>query len=241
MATKPRATEQDHIADARVVIKQTRDAWTDIEAANKGRKIPLLTKKQLEDFEAKIDAAAKSIGKQHVVKTNKTQATASEVDQRKVIKEQLKDIREDVALAFPNNVPLQRAFGRGKSLSSNVTNTLVHAATAMIEAYDDSGNRKLAADAGVSPARIKTLTAARDALVAADSTQRHTQATARTHTVNKTNLLSGVPKGTALLRRVVKRVSKNDKAKIAALKPTTSRRTPKKRATAKIDPDKKPK
>lgn len=233
VGTRPRKSAQDDITDGRVVLEQARGHMDAIAAANKGRKIPLVTAKELDQFEAQLDGAESSVGGQVVVKTEKLGATITEVKARKALQQKLRSIRDDVALAHDGDVALQRAFGRGRNLSSNVTSTLTGTASAVIEAYKKPANQKRAIEAGVTAARIKDLAAAAAALTAADKTQRVRFATSRTHTRKKKNQVTGIRKTTVRLRRVLKRVVGDDAAAAAALKSTVTRRKPKKRAAAR--------
>jgi hypothetical protein len=236
MPTKPKSDVASVVADSRRVLLAARKYVAQLRAAEKGRKAKL--------FPGGVDAFLTSLGKSvaaveqqagaQVVRGKSMKgATASEKDARASLFDSLVTIRDAVGLT-PGVAPVvAQAFGHGMKIKATSTPVLLTTANALIEAYGDPANRKVAAAAGITPALVKKCSAARDALAGADAAQGGQQSARKIGTQGKNAVVASLTKGVTHIRKVAKSVFRRDAAALTAFASTLPRHTVKKRAAKK--------
>jgi hypothetical protein len=239
MATRPKQSEQDVIADARQVLARVARYRAAFTAADKGRKRKLLEPALLTRLKKNVAAASRAVGAQASRANAVHQATGKEVRARALLFDAVTSIRDDVKLAWDGDASkrgVARAFGVGRRLNLKSTPSLLAAASAIDAAYADSNNAKAASAAGVKPARIKQLARLASTLAAADDAQSAGIAGRRSATANKNALLRSIRADVAHIRQAAARVFKGQKAVLKEFRPTTPRVKPKPRRRAVAAP-----
>lgn len=229
MATKPKQTAIDILADARQVAARARTHTKTFARADAGRRRKLLTPAALRELERAIRECEKAIGQQAVGQRAVAAATRLEVMLRRRLFHALVTIRDDVRLGYPDDRSLARAFGAGASPSPTSTPELLAAASAVTEAYGIVANRRAALETGVTPARITRVATLRAALAAADTSQNTRISVRKGATVAKDAALRDVRRRTAHVRQVARHVFRGNRAVLAQFAPTLARHTPKQR------------
>jgi hypothetical protein len=231
MATRPSKSASDIVQDARALHKTASKVLPAIVKADKARgktrgtglaSLTLLAK-LLDEYGA---ASREQQGK----KTTLRKATGDEAAAREKLAEALISIREDVKDAFPDDVELQRAFGRSRRLGAKLTGPLLEAAEAVSGAFAE--HAASVKPAGVSQKRIAEVDKLQKALAAADAAQRGHYGARLGATASKAKLLAGIKKAAAQLRRKLA-TAKVAGAGKSAVKSMTARRKGKKRAAKK--------
>jgi hypothetical protein len=229
MPTKPMQTQQDIIADGKHVVLATRSNWGDFKKANAGRTVPLLAEAEVAQLEKDIAAAEKGVGAQETIRAGKQAATEREVAARARLYELLVEVRDNVKLSFRKDDALARAFAHGRRLNKGQTPGLLAAAALVIESYEEAALRKRVAEAGVTAAKIKEITRARDALGSADTAQRAAQATGKGKTEGMAALLRGIRATVTHIRKVRDFIYRGQPEKRREFDSTLPRRAPRKR------------
>jgi hypothetical protein len=233
MPTAPRKTTEAILADTRRVLLAAKKHAAKLKAAEKGRKAKLFpggVEAYLTQLASAAKAAEKAVGGQSVKAKGLEAATLTEEQARAALFTSLVAIRDDVALTPRVASPVAAAFGKGSRIKSDSTPSLLGVANAMLEAYADPMHRKVAAAAGVTPARIKTCTQARDALAAADATQGATLTSRKGATSSMHAAFASLEKDVAHVRGVAKHVFRGDAISLADFASTTPKHAVKKRA-----------
>lgn len=203
-----RREQQDIVADARRVLglySKNKKAFVAADAGKEKKALPPAVVAQLR---ANVAQAKTATGGQTARKDAVIKATATEVKARVALREMLTGIRDDVRNSYPDDGPLQRAFGVGKKWNDKETTPLLDSASDFLEAYADKDNAKAAKAAGVTAAKMKKLQTLHDALADADTTQNLGVSARRTGTVTTHALLKAIEHSVAQIRRVARSVFK---------------------------------
>jgi hypothetical protein len=204
MATRPKQTDQDIIADGKLVAGATRTRFGEIAAADARRKTPFLPETRLSAFEDMVSRFERMVGGQTVAASDRIGATASEEGERAQVYALVQEIRDEVTLGHPKDPGIGHAFGVGAKLSPQSTPRVLTAAQGILSAWEKPEYRQAAIDAGVSEERMETLRSHTEALGAANVSQGLAHGAAVGQTQTKQQLRRMVRSEATYLRRVAK-------------------------------------
>ncbi|HEX2569084.1 MAG TPA: hypothetical protein VH877_05940 [Polyangia bacterium] len=204
MATRSKQTDQDIIADGKLVAGATRTRFGEIAAADARRKTPFLPETRLSSFEDMVFRFERMVGGQNVAASDRLGATRSEEGERAQVYALVQEIRDEVTLGNPQNPGVGHAFGVGAKLSPQSTPRVLTAAQGILSAWEKPTYRQAALDAGVSEERIETLRSHTLALGEANVSQGLAQGAAVGQTQTKQQLRRMVRSETTYMRRVAK-------------------------------------
>ena len=225
MATRPKQTEQDIIADGKHVVGAARDHFAEIMAADMRRKNKLLTEARLTTFESSIANLERAVGGHAVIFSSLVGATALEGQQRSQLYNLIKDIRAEVKLGNSGITKVGRAYGVGVRLNARSTPAVLNVAQRILSAWEEPEYRQAALDAGVAEESIEELRRLTESLGGADTRQKMTRGTGIGQTGMKRQLLRTVRSETAYLRRVARLVFRNQPEVLAEFASALPRRT----------------
>jgi len=232
MTTRKRSTGQDIVQDAEHVLAKLAlpRAQAALKLANKGRKKPLLTAADVKAQRANVAELKHRLGGQKTVAAKRKAATKTVVAARAELWSLLAEVRQAVLLTPGLDPQNAAAFLRGRKINANGTSSLLDATTAILDAAAGTMGSQAVRDAGITPAKIKQLAAARDALDAADTASSGATGTRREATAETRAARSAVRKQTAQFRKVMAFVLRDQPALLKQFAATLPRYTPKKRA-----------
>jgi hypothetical protein len=225
MKTRPSSAATNIIQDAKQLVARAKSELPAILKADKARgKTAGTNMDTVKKLAADIAAFEKASTVQGGKATTAKASTSNEVAARQALAAELKSIRQDVTDAAPTDVALQKAFGRGKNLESNTTNTLLDAADLVSGSFE--ARAVDVKTASVTQARMTKVAKLRAKLADADAAQRGALGDKAGATGGKKVLLASIKSGLALLRR---RLGKAPGGSKKAVKSTSPRRAVKKR------------
>ncbi|MFI5299525.1 MAG: hypothetical protein ACHREM_15655 [Polyangiales bacterium] len=226
----PSAKEAALLSDANAVRNLVAKHAKDFVAADKDRKAKRIDAK----FRARLDAdlatlgVAKQAQKKGTAKQQK--ARADEEEQRIALHEALVSIRDDIETSYPDDVVIQKTFGRGRSLGAHHIAGLASFAEALAIATADAATAKRASDAGVSKKRLDHVQALASKLDLAKSSAADAGLEKKGASKGKKAALDRVIKDVAYARKVASVVFKGNAAVLATFKSTLATHAVKKRA-----------
>lgn len=240
--TRPTQSETATLADAEHVVATANANLAAFTAADANQSIKRVTSGTLDRMTQLIAAVRQARGGQPLNLTGLLANTTAEIQARASLLSLLADARQRVATGYRTDRALQKTFGVGAHWGETATPPLVDGATQIITATQDASVAAKAAAAGVDATKIAQITAARDALVAADRQQNLARSKRGSGTAKKDASLSELKSDVAYVREVAKGVFASDPATLATFRSVKTRHTPKPRAApaAGAPPKKKP-
>lgn len=230
------ANEEAILDDARQVYARAREHKAEFATADRQRKNKLLPLPFMKGFPASLRRVTTIVGASASAEDTVRNATSHEETCRLALHDALVAVRDEIAATHPEDVELQRAFGRGKSLSKLSTPNLRAAATRVQQNYEKNKKFRSAAHAGgLRAPRFAQIIALRRGLTQANSAQQSAVRNRSSVNTTKKLLLRALAKDASRIRKAAAIVFRGQ-ADILALYKTTIPRRPKKKA----DPVKKP-
>lgn len=224
MATRPRQTEQDIIADGKIVAGATRTRFGEIVAADARRKTPFLPETRLVSFEDAVARFERMVGGQNVATGGRLGATLVESEERVQVYALLQEIRDEVNVSNLSDPSIGRTFGVGLKLSPRSTPKVLAVGHGILSAWEKAEYRQAAIDAGVDEERIEELRLRTQALGDANTRHGLMHGAAVGQTKSKQRLMRQVRSETAYFRRVAKVVFRRQPEALALFASVQPRR-----------------
>jgi hypothetical protein len=206
MATRPRQTEYDAIADAKHVVAMTRSHFAAIAAADAQRKGKLLPESRLAAFEASIAAFEQAVATRGATFTAQVGIGFAKGRQRAELLTTLVEIRDEVKLGRPDDAAMGRAFGVGMRLDRRSTIRLLVVGQLVLSSWGNPAFAQAAVDLGITAERIARLRALVDGLIDAQVEHSSMRGVGRGQTLDKKQELRKMRRETTYLRSVARLV-----------------------------------
>lgn len=203
MATRPKLTEQNIVADGRHVAAAARRNLDAIQAFDAERERKLLTEERIIRFELRIEGLGAVTGIGLTGSGIKTQAANSEAEHREALYKELGDLRALLGVSYRTADPgVCRAFGTGFDISPRSTPTLLTAGRAVVSSWKELRLRTAAEAAGIEEAEVSRIAQLVQSLGEADTARNEALTKGRGRTLSKAELVRAVRAETTYVRQV---------------------------------------
>lgn len=206
MATRPRQTEYDAIADGKHIANMTRIHFEAIAAADARRKDKLLPESRLVAFEASIVRFVNAIGRRGATLTAQVGIGIAKGRQRAELLAALVEIRDEVKLGRPGDRAMGCAFGVGMRLDRRSTPRLLAAGHVVLSSWSKPELGQAAMDLGITAERIARLRALVEGLAASHTRHGLMRGEGHGQTLDKKDELRRLRRETTYLRSVARLV-----------------------------------
>lgn len=226
MATRPKLTEQNIVADGRHVAAAARRHLDFIQAFDARREKKLLPEERMARFELRIEGLGEVTGIGVTDSGIKTQAATSEADHREGLYKELGDLRAVLRVSYQKENPgVCRAFGTGLDLSPRSTPVLLTAGRAVVSSWKEPAMRRAAEAAGIDEAQVTRITQLVQSLGEADTARNEALTKGRGRTLTKAELVRAVRAETTYVRQVAAVVFRGNPAVVTEFESTLPRQT----------------
>ena len=199
---KPATRDERALDEARRIHSRLKANFTAIKKKDAARKVKLYPEPALKAFGDLIRQVSDAMTTHRVQGDKARGGTARERAARLALIAVIKLLRDEIALAYPKDADMKRAFGVGKRLSTTTNEDARALSSDQQKACEDKDLGPKARAAGVTPARVDKLIALRRALIAVSTDQEVSRTEKKGLGADKRDLLRKLRAETARGKKV---------------------------------------